>query len=278
MELISYRHAGRDGYGIVSGNGIIDAGKRLGAGYPTLRMALSALDELRALAGEEPDLDLGEIEYLQPITDPPRITCIGMNYRKHIEEVGGKVPEHPSMFSRQPHCQVGHLGEMVRPKVSDNYDFEGELAFVIGKPGRHIPKERALEHVAGYSILNDGSLRDFQFQHSLLAGKNFWHAGAFGPWLVTADELSDPSALTLTTRLNGEVVQHSPTSDLLFTVPDLIAYLSQIWPMEVGDVVATGTPSGVGLGREPRLWMKPGDEIEVEISGIGTLKNAIVAE
>lgn len=278
MKLISFRHEGSDSYGIVAGSGVIDAGRRLGAQLPTLRTALSSMDELRDLTGEAPDLDLSEVEYLQPITDPRRITCIGMNYRKHIEEVGGAVPEFPSMFSRQPHCQVGHLGEMVRPKVSDNYDFEGELAFVMGKPGRHISRERALEHVAGYSILNDGSLRDFQFQHSLLAGKNFWRAGAFGPWLVTADELPDPSKLTLTTRLNGTVVQHSPTADLLFTVQDLIAYISQLWPMEVGDVVATGTPSGVGLGRDPKLWMQPGDEIEVEISGIGILKNTVVAE
>lgn len=278
MKLLSFRYGGHDSYGLVSGDGIVDAGRRMGMRYPTLRTALSALDELAALADEPADVALSEVEYLQPIVDPPRITCIGMNYRKHIEEVGGEVPKHPSMFSRQPHCQVGHLGAMVRPRVSDNYDFEGELAFVIGAPGRHIPREKALQHVAGYSILNDGSLRDFQFQHSLLAGKNFWHAGAFGPWLVTADELLDPSALTLTTRLNGEVVQHSPTSDLLFSVADLIAYLSQIWPLEVGDVVATGTPSGVGLGRDPKLWMKAGDTIEVEISGIGTLRNTIVDE
>jgi 2-keto-4-pentenoate hydratase/2-oxohepta-3-ene-1,7-dioic acid hydratase in catechol pathway len=278
MKLISYRHDGRETYGIVSGDGIVDAGRRLGERLPTLRTALGAMDELSALAGEAPDVALSDIEYLQPITDPYRITCIGLNYKKHIEEVGAATPEFPSMFSRQPHCQVGHLGRMVRPKVSDNYDFEGEFAFVIGKPGRHIPKERALEHVAGYSILNDGSIRDFQMQHSVLAGKNFWHAGAFGPWLVTADEVPDPSALQLTTRLNGEVMQQAPTDDLLFTVSDLIAYLSQIWPMQVGDVVATGTPSGVGLGRSPNVWMQPGDTIEIEISGIGTLSNTVVAE
>ena len=278
MKLISYRHAGRDSYGIVSGEGVIDAGRRLGSRLPTLRSALEAMNDLKELAGQSADVGLADIEYLQPITDPYRITCIGLNYKKHIEEVGAKTPEYLSMFARAPHCQVGHLGAMVRPRVSDNYDFEGELAFVIGRPGRHIPKERALDYVAGYSILNDGSIRDFQRQHSVLAGKNFWHAGAFGPWLVTADEVPDPSALTLTTRLNGEVMQQAPTDDLLFTVPDLIAYLSQIWPMEVGDVIATGTPSGVGLGRTPNVWMKPGDNIEVEISGIGTLSNTVIAE
>lgn len=278
MKLISFRHDGRDSYGIVAGTGIVDAGRRLGARLPTLRTALGAMDELRALAGEAADLALAEIEYLQPITDPGRITCIGLNYKKHIEEVGAQTPEFPSMFSRQPHCQVAHKGAMVRPRASSDYDFEGELAFVIGKPGRHIVKERALEHVAGYSILNDGSLRDFQRQHSVLAGKNFWHAGAFGPWLVTADELPDPSGLHLTTRLNGAVMQDASTDDLLFTVADLIVYLSQIWPMQVGDVVATGTPSGVGLGRSPHVWMQPGDSIEVEISGIGTLANTVVAE
>jgi 2-keto-4-pentenoate hydratase/2-oxohepta-3-ene-1,7-dioic acid hydratase in catechol pathway len=250
----------------------------VGADRPTLRTALTALDRLAGLAGETPDVALADIEYLQPITDPGRITCVGMNYRKHIEEVGAKVPSAPSLFARARHCQVPHGQPMVRPRASDNYDFEGELAVIIGKPGRHITKADALDHVAGYSIFNDGSLRDFQMQDSLLAGKNFWHSGAFGPWMVTSDELPDPGAMMLTTRLNGEVMQHSTTGDLLFGVDDLIAYLSQIWPMEVGDVISTGTPHGVGLGRDPRVWMQPGDRIEVEISGVGTLANPVVAE
>lgn len=278
MRLISFRHQDRESYGVIVGDGIVDAGRRFGGRLPTLRTALGELDRLRDLAGETPDVALADIEYLQPITDPGRITCIGLNYKKHIEEVGAKTPVQPSMFARVPNCQVAHLQPMVRPRASDNYDFEGELAFVIGKPGRHIAKADALAHVAGYSILNDGSLRDFQREGSVHAGKNFWHAGAFGPWLVTADELPDPGAMTLITRLNGEEMQNGTTDDLLFGVDDLIAYLSQIWPLEIGDVISTGTPSGVGLGRDPHVWMQPGDTIEVEITGIGTLTNPIIAE
>lgn len=278
MKLISYRHRDRDSYGIVIGDGIIEAGRRLGSRLPTLRMALGEFDKLKRLADETPDIALSEVTYLQPITDPGRITCVGLNYKKHVEEMGMEMPKHPSIFARFPHCQVAHGEAMVKPKVSTNYDFEGELAFVIGKPGRHIRPEAALEHVAGYACFNDGSLRDFQRQHSLLAGKNFWHAGAFGPWLVTADEIPDPAALTLVTRLNGQEMQRSGIDDLVFDVPTLIAYLSQIFPFEVGDVIATGTPSGVGAGRSPNVWMKAGDVVEVEISGIGTLENPIVAE
>ncbi len=278
MKLISFRHKGRDGYGLVAGDGIVDAGRRLGPNFPTLRTALTEMSALRDLAGETPDVDMTEIEYLQPITDPPRITCVGLNYTKHIAEVGAATPSQPSIFARFPHCQVGHDQPMVRPTVSDKYDFEGELAFVIGRSGRHIGEADALAHVAGYACFNDGSLRDYQRDGSVLAGKNFWHSGAFGPWLVTADEVTDPADLTLVTRLNGGEMQRDNTGGLLFTVPKLIAYLSAIWPLQTGDVIATGTPHGVGLGRTPPVWMKPGDEIEVEISGIGTLRNRIVDE
>ena len=278
MKLLSFRHGERESYGIVTGDGVIDAGRRLGPGRPTLRAALAEPEALQALAGEVADFGLGEIEYRQPIPDPGRITCVGLNYRRHIEEVGATPPAQPSLFARHPHCQVAHLEPMVRPRASAMYDFEGELAVVIGRRGRHIAEAEALSHVAGYACFNDGSLRDFQRQGSLLAGKNFWHSGAFGPWLVTADALPDPGALTLITRLNGAVMQHASTGDLLFTVPALIAYLSHIFPLEVGDVIATGTPSGVGLGRDPQVWMRPGDTVEVEISGIGTLQNPVVAE
>jgi len=278
VKLISFRHDGRDSYGIVTGDGIVDAGRRLAPERPSLRTALVAHDQLRDLAAEPADVALAEIDYLQPIPDPGRITCVGLNYRKHIEEVGAATPTHPSLFARFPHCQVAHGQAMVRPRVSTRYDFEGELAFVIGTPGRHIARERALAHVAGYACFNDGSLRDFQRDGSILAGKNFWHSGAFGPWLVTADEIADPAALTLVTRLNGEEMQRSPIGDLLFDVADLIAYISQIWPLQVGDVISTGTPSGVGLGRDPQIWMQSGDRIEVEIDGIGTLANTIVDE
>lgn len=279
MKLISFRHGSRESYGIVSGDGIIDAGRRLGPEMATLRSALKAMDELTGLAGEEPDVLLSDIDYLSPITDPGRILCVGLNYKTHIAETGRDTPEYPVLFTRFPDSLVGHQAAMVCPRVSERFDFEGELAFVVGKPGRHISKEKALEHVAGYACFNDGSVRDFQrHTHQFTPGKNFWHSGAFGPWLVTADELPDPGAMTLITRLNGEEVQKAPTSDLLFGVADLIAYMSQVWPLETGDVVATGTTGGVGAARKPPLWMKAGDKIEVEITGIGTLANPIEAE
>ncbi len=166
---------------------------------------------------------------------------------------------------------------LVRPTVSDNFDFEGELALIIGKGGRHIAEDRALDHVAGYACFNDGSIRDWQ-KHSVSAGKNFPSTGGFGPWMVTKDEIPDPAALTLTTRLNGAEVQHAGTDMLIFPIPRLIAYVSAFTALNPGDVIATGTPEGVGLTRTPPLWMKPGDVVEVEISGIGTLRNPVVAE
>src|SRR5207302_9208048 len=209
---------------------------------------------------------------------PDKIVCIGLHYRAHAAEAGLKVPEHPSLFLRLANTLVPHGGEMIRPKASADMDYEGELAVVIGRGGRHIAAADALAHVAGYSCFNDGSLRDFQFKHSVAVGKNFIATGGFGPWLVTGDEIPDPAALTLTTRLNGVEVQRGTTADMIFDVPTIIAYVSGFTRLEPGDVISTGTPPGVGLARKPPLWLKPGDVVEVEISKIGVLRNAIVAE
>jgi len=278
MKLISFEQGGRESYGAVAGDGVVDLGKRL-TGHPTLRTALGAMDELRAAADNAPDIALADVTLLPPITDAYRIMCVGLNYRTHIEETGRETPTHPILFARYADSHVAHGQPMIRPRVSEHFDFEGELAFVVGKPGRHISKADALSHVAGYSCYNDGSVRDFQRHTSQFTpGKNFHHSGAFGPWLVTADELPDPGAMTLETRLNGEVVQHAETSDLLFDVPELIEYMSKVWPLRVGDVVATGTTGGVGAARKPPLWMKAGDKIEVEISGVGLLANPVINE
>lgn len=220
---------------------------------------------------------LAEVVLLPPISDPPKIICIGLNYRAHVAEAGRALPDHPSLFVRFTDTLVAHGAPLVRPKVSDNFDFEGELALIVGKGGRHIAEGRALDHIAGYACFNDGSIRDWQ-KHSVSAGKNFPSTGGFGPWMVTKDEIPDPAALTLVTRLNGAEVQHAGTDMLIFPIPRLIAYVSAFTPLNPGDVIATGTPEGVGLTRTPPLWMKPGDVVEVEISGIGTLRNPIVSE
>lgn len=282
MKLLSYTRDGRQSYGACVRGGVVDLGSRLGERLPSLAAALraGALDDLRERsAANGPDFSLEDIRLLPPVPDPGRIVCIGLNYKTHIEETGRALPAYPALFVRHPDSHVGHGEAMIRPKESEQYDYEGELAFVIGKPGRRIPPERALDHVAGYSCYNDGSIRDFQAHtHQFTPGKNFWRSGAFGPWLVTADEIPDPGALTLETRLNGRVMQRAPTSDLLFDIPYLIHYLSVVFPLHPGDVVSTGTTGGVGKARKPPVFMKAGDRIEVEISGIGVLANPIEDE
>ena len=279
MKLVSFTQSGKNSYGIVSGEGIVDLGRRLGDRYPNLRAAIAggAFAE-KSLAQGKPDVALARVTLLPPIPDPDKIICAGLNYRAHAAEAGAKPPEHPPVFLRLTNTLVGHDGAMVCPSISGDFDYEGELALVIGKPGRHIRREDALQHVFGYSCFNDGSIRDVQFKHSIAAGKNFHKTGGFGPWLVTADEIPDPSRLHMTTRLNGTQVQHTGIDDLIFDIPALISYCSDWTPLLPGDVISTGTPSGVGFARKPPLWMKPGDVVEVEISGIGLLRNPIVAE
>ncbi len=230
----------------------------------------------RPSAGGDPVRD---VRFAPLIPRPGSIWCVGLNYEDHRIETGREKARWPTLFTRFPACLLGHREDMALPRVSTKLDYEGELAVVIGKPGRHIGEEDALEHVAGYACFNDGSVRDFQSHSSQFGpGKNFWRTGAFGPWLVTADEIPDPQALAIETRLNGEVMQRSHTSRMTWPVRELIAYLSRITPLAPGDVIATGTPSGVGVARNPRVFLKPGDRVEVEIEGIGVLENGVVAE
>jgi len=282
MKLTSYRVGDRASYGIVTGEGVIDAARHLGDRYPTLRAALAgnALPELKKLvASGEINHKLADIAFLPVIPDPEKILCVGINYAAHVKETGREMPTKVMIFTRFANTQVGHNQPMLKPKVSDRYDFEGELAVIIGKRGRYISEADALSHVAGYSCYNDGSIRDWQ-RHTtqFTPGKNFPGTGAFGPWLVTPDEIPDPSKLTLTTRLNGTVMQQSGTDDLIFSVPHCIAYCSSFTYLEPGDVIITGTPGGVGNYREPPIFMKPGDKIEVDITSIGTLVNSIADE
>ena len=279
MKFVSFTRASTQSYGIVSGDGVVDVGARVKERFANLAEALTDMEALSGFAAKSGDFALTEVSLLPPIPDSRRIICVGLNYRSHIMETGRDVPKHPMLFPRYPESLVGAGQPLIRPNASEKFDFEGELAFVIGRPGRHIVAERALEHVAGFACLNDGSLRDFQ-RHTtqFLPGKNFAASGSFGPWLVTPDEIGDLGRQTIETRLNGETMQQAALDDLLFGVEELIAYMSTIWTLRPGDVVATGTTGGVGLFREPSLWMKPGDRIEVEISQVGLLSNPVVQE
>jgi acylpyruvate hydrolase len=225
-------------------------------------------------------IDPNEISCLPPFIAAAKLICVGLNYADHSAESGFKTPDYPTLFCRFNSSLIGHGAPMVRPTISDTLDYEGELVAVIGKPGRNIAKAAALSHVAGYSIFNDGSVREYQFKApQWTVGKNFDGTGAFGPVFVTADELPDGCrGLKLETRLNGETVQSASTDDLVFDVASLIAIISEAITLEAGDVIVTGTPSGVGHARTPRLYMRPGDICEVEIEGIGILSNKIVAE
>jgi 2-keto-4-pentenoate hydratase/2-oxohepta-3-ene-1,7-dioic acid hydratase in catechol pathway len=278
MKLLSFTAGGKDWFGAVRDDGVVALNDKVG--QPNLRSALAAgaLAEMRDAAdAAKPDFALDAIEFLPVIPQPDKILCAGVNYRAHAAEVGRELPKQPSMFIRFTDTLIGHGGALIRPNVSDNFDFEGELALVIGKGGRHITAERALDHVAGYTCFVDGSVRDYQ-KFSVTSGKNFPGTGPLGPWLVTTDEITDPSRLTLTTRLNGTQVQHATTDQLIYAIPQIIAFCSDFTALSPGDVIATGTPEGVGHGRKPPLWMKPGDTLEVEITGIGTLRTTIAQE
>ena len=259
---------------------MVDLGRRLGDRFPTLRALLEAgpagLDAARAEQGADHALDT--ISFLPVVPDAQKIIGIGLNYRSHVAEAAGREPPpFPRVFSRWNDSVVGHGEALLRPIASEQFDYEGELALIIGKPGRHIAKQSAFEHIAGYACFTDGSLRDWQ-QHTTTSGKNFFRSGACGPWMVTADAVPDPTALTLASRLNGKQVQHASTGDLIYDIPTLLAYISAITPLAAGDIIATGTPEGVGSRRTPPLWLKPGDVFEVEITGLGTLRNPVIAE
>ncbi len=278
MKLLSFAADGKGYFGAVSGDGIVTLNDKIG--QPTLRAALAAgaMEAMRKAAKDaKPDRKLTDIRFLPVIPGPNKILCAGINYRSHAAETGRELPKQPSMFARFTDTLVGHDGELIKPKISDNFDYEGELAVVIGAGGRHIKPEHALDHVAGYTCFVDGSVRDYQ-KFSVTSGKNFPGTGPLGPWLVTADEIADPSRLTLSTRLNGKEVQHSPTDLLIYSVPHIIAFCSDFTALSPGDVIATGTPEGVGQRRTPPLWMKSGDVLEVEITGIGTLRSHVVDE
>jgi 2-keto-4-pentenoate hydratase/2-oxohepta-3-ene-1,7-dioic acid hydratase in catechol pathway len=285
MRLLTFEKAGRPALGIARGERVVDLDgldPAMPADWATV-FAEDSLERLRALAAsvtDERTVPRDGMGLMPPIPAPAKILCVGLNYKAHAEETGMKFPTDPIFFTRFPSTLVADGAPLVRPRASDEFDYEGELVAVIGREGRHISRERALEHVIGYSIFNDGSLRDFQKKgRQWTLGKNFDATGGFGPEIVTADDLPAGGAgLHIETRLNGEVVQEGRTDDLIFDIPALIAAASEVMTLEPGTILVTGTPPGVGMARTPPLWMKPGDIVSVAIETIGTLTNPVIAE
>ena len=281
MRLVSYERQGKAGFGLVVGDGVVDLGVALGGRYADLKalLAADALSEARACQGRSPDFALSGVSLLPVIPNPGKIWCAGLNYGEHVQETGRQVTEQPMFFLRVADSQVGHGSAIPRPPESVKLDYEGEIAVVIGKSGRRIAEADAWSHIAGYACYNDGSVRDWQMHtQQWCPGKNFWRTGGFGPWLVTADEIAPGAVMTLVTRLNGTEVQRATTEQLIHSIPRLIAYASTVAPLRPGDVIVTGTPGGIGAKRNPPLWMKAGDVVEVEVDRIGVLRNPIVDE
>jgi 2-keto-4-pentenoate hydratase/2-oxohepta-3-ene-1,7-dioic acid hydratase in catechol pathway len=282
MKLVAYQYEGKAGYGVLSGDRIAVPGKDFLERYPDIRSVLDgdALPKLQeALTGAPATLALAEVTPLPPLANPRKIFCVGLNYKSHVAETKRPDAEHPAIFVRFADSLIADGAPLRYPSgKSEKFDFEGELAVVIGKGGEDIAEADAMDHIAGYACFNDATVRDWQrHTHQWTPGKNFSGTGAFGPALVTADEIADITQSVLTTRLNGTVMQQAPLSDLIFTLPVIISYLSKFTRLSSGDVIATGTPGGVGDRREPPLYMKPGDTVEVEISGIGLLTNTVQA-
>jgi 2-keto-4-pentenoate hydratase/2-oxohepta-3-ene-1,7-dioic acid hydratase in catechol pathway len=279
MKLASYLLDGRPSYGVIEGNGVVDLGRRIGAKYPDLRALITAnaLDEAkRAAAGAKADASFDPLTHLPVIPNPDKIVCVGLNYEEHRVETNRDKTENPALFLRVPGSQLGHRQPMPRPRESKMFDYEGEIAVIIGTGGRRIPESDAWRHIVGYACYNDGSVRDWQ-RHTVqwTAGKNFARTGPFGPWMVTADEIPPNTILTLVTRLNGTEMQRATTEMMIFKIPRLINYISTFTELVPGDVIVTGTPGGVGSRRTPPVWMNPGDKVEIDIDKVGVLVNTI---
>jgi 2-keto-4-pentenoate hydratase/2-oxohepta-3-ene-1,7-dioic acid hydratase in catechol pathway len=279
MKVVTFERSGTRSYGILENDHILDVGSRLASRYADLRsvLAAGALQELwLGRTQGVPTLRVDEVKFEPVIPNPEKILCVGLNYISHRTETKRPETKFPSIFTRFADTQVRHETPVLRPSFSTAFDYEGELAVVIGRGGRYISEQDVSAHIAGYSCYNDVSVRDWQ-RHTAqwTPGKNFPNTGAFGPSLVTPDEIPDLGALTLTTRLNGKVMQEAPISDLIFSVPVIVSYISKFTSLYPGDVIATGTPGGVGDRRDPPVYMKDGDIVEVEIDRIGILRNVV---
>jgi 2-keto-4-pentenoate hydratase/2-oxohepta-3-ene-1,7-dioic acid hydratase in catechol pathway len=283
MKLLSYTQDTRAGWGVLAdGGGVIDGLALTGGRYGSVREVLrgDALDEVARLASAAPaGLDLDRVRLLPVIPDPGKILCVGLNYEAHRRETNRAPTGEPTLFLRVASSQLGHGDAIVVPPESDKVDYEGEIAIVIGRAGRRIAQADAWRHIAGYAPYNDVSVRDWQ-QHTTqwTPGKNFDATGAFGPWMVTRDEIPDGEELSLVTRLNGQVMQEATTAQLIFDIPRLVHYASRFATLEPGDVIVTGTPGGVGFKRNPPVFLRDGDVVEVEVGGVGCLRNPVRAE
>ncbi|GAB1579303.1 fumarylacetoacetate hydrolase family protein [Bordetella petrii] len=283
MKLLSFEYQGRECFGLLRGaDEVVDLS---GLGCASLRAALAAraLPELRQrAAGGGQVLRLADVRLLPPIPAPEKIICVGVNYGNRNEEYkdGSAPPAYPSVFPRFPGSFVGHGQPLIRPRVSRQLDYEGEIALIIGKRGRHIPAAQAWDHIAGLTCANEGTVRDWvrHGKFNVTQGKNFDGSGAMGPWMATADEFDPAAPLTVTTRVNGEQRQHDTTANLMFPFAELIRYISIWTTLEPGDVISTGTPVGAGVRFDPPRYLEPGDLVEVEVPGIGTLANTVADE
>lgn len=284
MRLLSYSAGDYVTYGLVTDGGVVDLQPKLGASSLKAVLEAGRLDEARQFLDADPDHSLDEITYLPVIVDPAHLWCLAINYQDHIDEIKAvgiqrDPPKKPALFARYADTMMGHGAPILKPATSDDLDWEVELAVIIGKGGRNISEADAMDYVAGYSVFNDVSIRDYQFfTKQITAGKNFRASGALGPWMVTADEIADPNNLAMKARVNGETYQDSNTSYQIHKIPAFISFVSEILDLKPGDVLATGTPSGVGFSRKPPIFMKDGDVCECEVEGIGILRNPVVGE
>ncbi len=284
MRIVSFIAAGRASWGVVVDDAVFDIGRRMPE-FPTVRalLAASGLDRARAvLEAADPDLALSDITLLPPVTDPEKILCIGVNYANRNAEYkdGSEEKSYPSIFVRFPTSFVGHGTPIERPPVSDQLDYEGEIVLVIGKGGRRIPAQEALEHVAGATLADEGTIRDWvrHAKFNVTQGKNFDRSGSIGPWMVSADEIDLAAPLRLTTTVNGEIRQDDTTANMMYSFSRLIEYVTTFATLKPGDMILTGTPTGAGARFDPPHWLKPGDVVEVSVPGIGTLSNAVIDE
>lgn len=280
MKFASYTVQGQPSYGVIRQDGsVVDLRTRIGQDYPSLLVLLQcgAVDVAREVAEAATAGDYQEsgLAYLPLFAEPVTVHCIGLNYAAHAAEAGHKPPEFPRTFVKIPAALIAHREKFEKPTLSPEYDFEGELAVIIGQGGRNISAANAMHHVAGYTCFMDGSVRDYQFQRTTDQGKNFYRSSSIGPALVTPDEVGELDHLSLTTIVSGETMQHTRFDNLIFTVPKLIEYLSAITELRIGDVIATGTPEGVGFSRKPPRFLQHGDVVEVVIEKVGTLKNQV---